>query len=117
MKAVNTLKEVNLLISFLLEIGMLIILGRWGFSQGESGLVKYALGVSIPLVVIFLWAAFAAPKAQYRIHNPWRGILKVLLFGTASTLLFITGFQIPALIFGGFTILNVTLALIYSQDY
>jgi hypothetical protein len=113
----NLIKKFNLLVAFLLEIGLLILVAYWGFRQGKNETMKYVLVIIMPAIVIVLWGVFAAPKSRYRLQNPFRTIFKLSMFAVATFAGYDTGHVILAWCFGVITILNVSLAMIFSQDY
>lgn len=113
----NVIKYLNLLVSFLLEILLLIIAGYWGFHQGESVLMKYILALVLPVVIATLWGLFAAPKSKKRLKNPLRTIFKLVLFFLAVFFSYQSGHLALAVIFAVITILNVSMSFVFSQDY
>lgn len=113
----NTIKQLNLLVSFLLEITLLIIAGYWGFLQSENVIIKYILAVALPVAIAILWGFFAAPKSKKRLKNPVRTIFKLALFFMAVIFIYQTGHLIWAIGFAVITLLNVIIAFIFSQDY
>ncbi len=113
----SAIKYLNLLVSFLLEIALLIIAGYWGFQQGESVLMKYMLAIALPFVIAVFWGIFAAPKSKRRLKNPFRTILKLALFALAVFFSFQTGHLILAIVLAIVTLLNVVAAYFLMQDY
>ena len=116
-KKMDIIKYLNLLISFLLEIALLILAGYWGFQQRESVLMKYTLAIALPVVIAILWGIFAAPKSKRRLKNPFRTILKLALFSLAVFFSFQTGHSLLAVVLAVVTFMNVIVAYILSQDY
>ena len=113
----NLIKKVNLLVAFLLEIGLLVLVAWWGYQQGKNETMKYVLAIILPATAILLWGIFAAPKSRHRLHNPFRTIFKLSMFAIATLAGYDTGHVIVAWCFGVITILNVSLAMVFSQDY
>lgn len=113
----NSVKQVNLLVSFLLELVMLYFYSLWAYKTGESEIVKYILAIVIPAAVVAIWAIWAAPKSKYRLINPYRSILKISLCLLAAFLCYKAGQPIWALWFGGIVFINAGLAFLWKQDY
>ncbi|HKI89717.1 MAG TPA: YrdB family protein [Draconibacterium sp.] len=113
----SAIKYLNLLVSFLLEIALLIIAGYWGFQQGESVLMKYMLAITLPVVIAVFWGIFAAPKSRKRLKNPSRTIFKLALFALAVFFCFQTGHSLLAVVLAVATLMNVIAAYTLSQDY
>jgi amino acid transporter len=114
---INIIKQLNLLVSFLLEMILLFIAGYWGFQQGKSGLMSIIFAITIPVAIIVLWGFFAAPKSGARLKNPLRTIFKLILFVLGTVICFITGHIFSGIVFGSIVILNVVVARILLQDY
>lgn len=113
----DLIKYSNLLVSFLLEMVLLVMLGYWGFQQSESILVKIILAIAMPGVTAVLWGIFAAPKSANRLKNPLRTIFKLSLFATGVIIYFTSGYILIGVVFGSIVFLNVVLARIFLQDY
>ena len=106
--AMQFVKLIHQLVVFLLEIGMLIILGMWGFDGQKTTLEKYGLGLGAPLLAACLWGIWAAPKSAYRLDLPYRLGLGVALFGLSAFLVYRLGHPKAAL---AFAITAITSAL------
>ena len=48
---------INLGLRFFLEIGVLLVVGVWGWQKGE-GWQRFALAFGVPIVLAILWATF-----------------------------------------------------------
>ena len=113
----NLIKQFNLLVSFLLEVGLVVLAGYWGFHQSESSILNYILAIGVPTVIILLWGAWAAPKSKRRLKNPVRTIFKLAMMAFAVFFAYATRHPVWALSFAIITILNVSLAYLWAQDY
>ncbi len=113
----NILKQLNLLVSFLLELIMLYLYGYWGYNTGEHPVMSYVLAVLLPGIVIILWGVWAAPKSKHRLKNPLRSVVKLSLFLLAAVLGFNAGQPAWSIWFGAITLLNAGLAFLFRQDY
>ena len=88
MKAV---KSLNLLLRFLLELGVLVVFGYWGIWKGEGTLVKVGLGIGSLLACAIVWGVFLAPASSTRLKRPWTLVLELCIFGLAGAALYDTG--------------------------
>lgn len=95
---------VNLTLAFLLELAALAALGVWGYQIPESTLLKFLLGVGLPVIAAIAWGLTAAPKAKYQ-NQLAMIITKTVVFGGAALALF-------GLDRGGFAILFAILVII-----
>ncbi|MDZ7844797.1 MAG: YrdB family protein [Anaerolineales bacterium] len=71
----------NQSLRFILEIFSLVVLGVWGWRQGE-GMTGYLLGPGIPLAAAAVWWIFAVPGDPGRSGSalvPITGIFRLLL--------------------------------------
>lgn len=113
----NAVKNLNLLLSFLLELAMLFFYGYWAYNLPEPATLKYTLTILVPAVVVVLWGLWAAPKSKHRLRNPVRSIFKLALLLLSAALCFTTGKHGWACWFTGYTLLNASLAIAFKQDY
>jgi len=113
----KAIKNLNLLLSFLLELAMLFFYSYWAYNMAEQVVTKYTLAILVPAVVVIIWGIWAAPKSKYRLKNPIRTVLKLSLLLLAAILCFTTGQHAWAYWYGGYVVLNVILAFGLGQDY
>ena len=52
---INTLKWLNVGLRAVMELGIVIALGYWGYKSGEGGMIKILLSVSVPLIGFGIW--------------------------------------------------------------
>ncbi|MFT8314835.1 MAG: YrdB family protein [Clostridium sp.] len=78
------IKSANLLIRFLLELFMLAAFAYWGFKTGRVTVVKFGLGIGIPLLVAIVWGSFLSPKAPLYISEVIKLVLELIIFGLAA---------------------------------
>ncbi|MDQ2904863.1 MAG: YrdB family protein [Chloroflexota bacterium] len=110
--ALTILKNVNLTLSFLLELCVLVALGYWGFQIGQGTITKIGLGIGAPVLAVVVWALFGAPRSARRLQGPWLLLLRVVFFGSAAVALFSAGQQVLGIAFALVFALNC--ALIYT---
>jgi hypothetical protein len=113
----NALKQLNLLVSFLLELAMLYFFSLWAFRTGESVIAKYSLAIVVPAIVVAIWGVWAAPKSKFRLQNPYRSVLKIMLCLLAAFLYYKFGKPIEAFWYAVFVFINAGLAFWWKQDY
>lgn len=110
------LKNANLLVMFLLELGVLAALAYWGFVTGPGMLAKFGLGLGAPALAIVVWALFGAPTAKWHLYGIARVLLKVIFFGSAAIALFFAGQQVLGIVFALIFLLNAVLSAVWAQD-
>lgn len=97
---------INLAVRFVLEIGALIALGRWGWNAAD-GFLRYLLAFGIPLLAAVIWGTFAvrndpsrSGKAPVPVAGLVRLVLEIAFFGAAAAALLASGSRQLAWIFG-----------------
>ncbi|MFE3457026.1 DUF2568 domain-containing protein [Nocardiopsis aegyptia] len=109
-------KGANLLLMFLLELGVLFSVGYWCLTLDASLLVR--VGASVVGVALFVavWAVFGAAKdARIPLRGPSRAALEVLWFGGGAAALAMAGAVGAALAFAALFALNAALRLAWRQ--
>ena len=112
----QVLKNLNLLLAFVLELCLLAAFGYWGWQTGSTLAIQLALGIGMPLAVAVVWWLFAAPKAPRRFKQPWLAILKIFLFAAGAGALALTGQIALAAFFFAACCLNLLLAFVWNQS-
>ena len=102
-------------LSFFLELGMLAAFGYWGFYGGRNTLLKWALGIGIPVLVAVLWGFLLAPKAVNRLPITGGVTLSMALFLLAAAALFFARQPALAIGFAVLAILNRMLIVFWQQ--
>ncbi|WP_329092062.1 YrdB family protein [Streptosporangium sp. NBC_01469] len=110
-------KNVNLLVMFLLELGVLAAVGHWGFVVGPNWPLKLLLGLGGPGLFIAIWAVFGAPNnPAIPLTGFARVVLEVLWFGGGATALVMAGHLVPGIAFAAvFVLNNAVLRLVWNQ--
>jgi Protein of unknown function (DUF2568) len=111
----TTIKNTNLALAFLLELGVLAALGFWGFSTGSETVAKVVPGIGLPLVAIVVWGLFGSPKAMWHLNGLWRLLLQIVFFGSAAVSLFSAGQRVLGSVFALLFVLNTTLLYVWGQ--
>jgi Protein of unknown function (DUF2568) len=112
---INILKNVNLALAFLLELGVLAALGYWGFQVGQGTLIKIALAIGAPIVAVVVWMCFGAPRATWHLQGIWLFILRVIFFGAAVVALFFASQRVLGVIFALLFVINLVLIYVWKQ--
>jgi Protein of unknown function (DUF2568) len=115
MSSMQTVKFINGVLAFSLELTMLVAMGYWAYQQGKSGFLKILFAIALPALAIVLWGLFAAPKANYRIAFPARIFFELTLFLLGAFLLYLTGHKNLAIVFAVLAILCETLAYVFNE--
>ncbi len=109
---------VNLGVRFLLEMAALLILGSWGWHQGDS-LLRYLLALGVPLLAASLWGTFAVPndpsrsgRAPVPIPGYLRLLLEFIFFGAAVWMLAALTSNVSPWILGAVVVLHY----VFSYD-
>jgi hypothetical protein len=84
------LQWINLALRGLMELGIILALGYWGFQTGSSGGTKIILGIGAPLMGFGFWGLVdfrnAGPFAE-----PLRLTQELVISGAAAWALYSTG--------------------------
>lgn len=111
----QTIKIINQVTAFLLELGMLAAIGHWGYLQGKSLWLKYAIALLLILVVVILWGYFAAPKSVNRLSLAYRLAFEFVLFMLATFMLHKSGNTNYAVAFGLVAIVNLCFEYYFGE--
>ena len=106
----EAIKSVNALLAFVLELGVLVALGYWGFTMGSSMPAHIALGIGLPLLAILVWAMWGAPRSRWHVQGFRFLLLRIVFFGSAVVALFFVGQYALAVLFALLTVLFLVLA-------
>ncbi|MEJ2107396.1 MAG: YrdB family protein [Acidiferrobacteraceae bacterium] len=108
---------INLAVRFILEIGALVALGRWGWDQA-TGVLQFVLALAIPVLAAVLWGTFAVPgdpsrsgRAPVVVPGMARLFLELAVFAAATWSLFATGASNLAWVFG------IAVLIHYAMSY
>jgi hypothetical protein len=102
----SVIKNANLALSFLLELGVLAALAYWGSHTGQGTFTSIALGIGAPVLAVVVWWLFGAPQAKWHLNGSYRLLLEVIFFGSAAVALFAAGQHV----------LGVAFALVFSLN-
>lgn len=108
-------KGANLAVTFLLELGLLVAFGVWGFAAGQGGVMVWGLGIGTPVLAAVVWGVFMAPKAVRPLQAPLHQILELVIFGLGFAALYAAGHTLWAVVFGIVFGVNFILRLLWKQ--
>jgi len=106
-------KEANLALRFLLELGLLAALAAWGFGLG--GALGVVAGLAAPVAAAAAWGLLIAPKAPNRLVDPWRLLVEIVLFGLAVVALAAAGYVNLAAVLAVAVVLSEALSVVWRQ--
>ena len=109
------LKQINLALSFALEIALAIALGYWGYHLALGIYSKVFLATALPLALAVGWGLLLAPMARRRLRMPWLFITKTALFIAAPVALYADGRTDFAVAFAVLLGVNTALVVAWSQ--
>lgn len=110
-----TLRSLNLVFRFLLELVVLVALFLWGVSLSSELLVQVLFGLGAPAVVMAIWALFVAPKASRRLPDPQRIALEVVVFGAGVLAFMATGNVALGLLLALAAAISLALMFLWDQ--
>jgi hypothetical protein len=114
-KMMLIIKNVNLLLRLMLELGVLLSIGYWGLHYKSSSMIKFGLGIGMPILVMIVWGTFIAPNSAYQLPLPFRIMMELMVFGFGAFALFASGHQSLFKIFTVLVCLNMILLLYWKQ--
>ncbi|MGF1424881.1 YrdB family protein [Kitasatospora sp. LaBMicrA B282] len=109
-------KDANATVAFLLELGVYVAAGGWGFTAGRRRATRLLLGLGGPLVLVVLWALFGAPSAVHPLHGVPRVGFELLWYGAGTAALAAWWRAAPAAAFAAVCVLSGVLARIWGQQ-
>lgn len=111
----TALKGINLVLAFLLELGVLAALGYWGFTVGPNTLLKFVLGLGAPALAVVVWAIFGAPKSSTQLQGVAYLALQAVFFGSGALALIFSGQRGLGIAFALIALVNSTAAALWRQ--
>jgi hypothetical protein len=109
------LKTANIALRFLLELCVWAALGYWGFRTGNGIILRFSLGIVVPFIVAVVWGIFGAPKSSMVLVGGLHLLLELVLFGSATLALWVSGNASISLSFGLIAIINRVLMYVWGQ--
>jgi hypothetical protein len=87
---VDLLKNANLALRFLLELGALAAVAYWGFTTND-GVLRWLLGIAAPVAVAVMWWLFVSPKAAVDAPQAVRLLVELAVWTAAGAALWTAG--------------------------
>jgi Protein of unknown function (DUF2568) len=109
------LKNINLVLAFLLELGLFSSVSYWGFQKGNSTFTKWIIAFICFSIAVGLWAVFAAPKSESRLPFHLRLVFELVMFLVAAFALNKLNYILLSYFFAIISILSVSMAFIFKQ--
>ena len=112
----TSLRRGNLLLAFVLELGMLAAFCYAGWVGPNVLWLKFVLALGLPGLAIVLWAVWAAPAARKRrLKMPGLMILKIAIFAAATLAWWAAGQAFIGSIFAVLVAINLLGMLAFKQ--
>jgi len=108
-------RDLNLGLRFLLELGALGAVAAWGYFVAPRPLLSWIFAILGAALVALVWGAFVAPKAGARLDDPWRLLVEIAVFGGATLALVGIGRVRYALVYGVASALSLVLMFVFRQ--
>lgn len=108
------MKQLNLVVKFLLELAALAAFGLWGASIA-SGVWAVLLAIGLPVVVAILWGRFAAPRARRRLPLRLRAAFELGVFALAALALWQAASPALGAAFAVIAVVNAALLSVFHQ--
>jgi hypothetical protein len=101
---------------FLLELAVLVSLAYWGWGTA-NGPAGWLLAIGLPIAVAVVWVTWVNPNSSRVLHDPWRLLLEVAIFGSAVAALGGTGRTAWAIVFAVLAALHLALTFPLDQRH
>jgi hypothetical protein len=108
-------KQVNLAVSFLLEISMLAAFAYWGFHAAANPWLRWLLAIAAPAAAVIVWGLFLAPKARRRVASNVGIVVSFGMFFLAAAGLFVSNQPIWGAAMLIVAAINRALAVVWKQ--
>ncbi|WP_281281441.1 YrdB family protein [Paenibacillus dokdonensis] len=113
---IHTLKILNLLLRFILELILLFSLCYWGLHVQLGVFMQIVLGLGLPVLAAVAWGLFISPKASVRVPLFVVLFIEAILFAAAVLCFISSGFVTFAVIFGVLAVVNRFIILKWKQQ-
>jgi hypothetical protein len=109
-------RQANLLLALLLELGVLAALAYWGFATGATLLIKNVLGVAAPAAAMIIWAIWGAPRSGRRLQGISYWLLRIAFDAAGAIALYVANQHTWGVIFALVAALNCILGYVWKQN-
>jgi hypothetical protein len=110
----SPLRQLNLVLKFLLELAALAGFGYWGTSIAD-GAAAVVIATALPLIVAVLWGTLAAPRARRRLPLRLRAPFELGVFALAALAWWGAGSATMAGAFAALAVVNALLLTAFDQ--
>jgi hypothetical protein len=111
----ETLKRLNLGLSFLLELLLALAAGYCAYALPLTMALRVGLAILVPAALIVIWSLLLAPKALTRLSTPRLLMAKLTLFGGAALALYAAGRPGLTATFGVLILVNMIGVVAWKQ--
>ncbi|WNS75776.1 YrdB family protein [Bacillus sp. DTU_2020_1000418_1_SI_GHA_SEK_038] len=111
----ESLKLVNVILRFLLELIGLTVYGYWGYKLGTTAIMRWGLAAGIPFMIAVVWGLFGSPKATFQLSGLSHLLLEACIFLVPAVLLINLGKVQLAWFYGIIVIVNRILMYVWEQ--
>jgi hypothetical protein len=111
----RSMRNLNLVFRFVLELVVLVALFHWGVSASDMLVVQVILGLGAPALAIAAWGLFVAPKASRRLPDPQRLAVEIVVFGAGVMAFLATGDTLLAVLLGAAAAMSLFLMWSWGQ--
>ncbi len=105
----------NLVLRFIVEVLGIVALAYAGFQISGNGLVKSAVGIGAPLVLVVVWALVVAPNTVNGLSQPQKDAIGTVLLLLAAGILVLAGRQALGIGFAALVASNAALMLAFGD--
>ena len=111
----GTMRSLNAGFRFVLELLVLLAVFLFGMGASDSLVISLTVAVALIIVIMAIWGLFVAPKATYRLEDPARlGVELVIWFVGVIAFGFVVGW-IVAILFGLAVLTSLGLMFVLGQ--
>ena len=111
----RSMRNVNLLFRFVLELVVLVALFGWGVNVSDMLIIGILLGIGAPAIAVTVWGLFVAPKASRRLPDPQRLAVEIVVFGAGVLAFLATGRWLLGLLLAAAAALSLGLMWYWGQ--
>jgi hypothetical protein len=109
------MKQANLVLALVLELGVLAALAYWGFATDATIPVKIVLGMGAAAATIIVWAIWGAPRSERRLQGRAYWLLRIVFDAAGAVALYVASQPILGTIFALAAALNCLLGYVWKQ--
>lgn len=87
------LQNINIALRFLIEVSIVFLIGYWGFNFSNQLIIKFLLGIALPMLLMIFWGLFVAPKAPYLVTPFLKGGIEIVTIGMGILAMYHTSYH------------------------